>query len=60
MSKKQVGEESLYFHIAAHHGRQSEQELKQGRNLETGAEAESMEDCCLLACFPWLAASAVL
>ena len=31
------------------------QELKQGRNLEAGADAEAMEGCCLLACFPWLA-----
>jgi hypothetical protein len=26
-------------------------ELKQGKNLETGANAEAMEGCCLLACF---------
>ena len=31
------------------------QELKQGRNLEAGADAEAIEECCLLACFPWLA-----
>jgi hypothetical protein len=27
----------------------------QGRILEAGADAEAMEVCCLLACFPWLA-----
>lgn len=28
---------------------------KQGRALEPGADAEAMEECCLFACFPWLA-----
>jgi hypothetical protein len=28
------------------------QELKQGRNLEAGADTEAMEGCCLLASFP--------
>jgi hypothetical protein len=32
-----------------HHKRTSEQELKQGRNLEARADAEAMEGCCLLA-----------
>jgi hypothetical protein len=56
MTKKQVGEERVYsaytFHIAVHHQRKSGQELTQGRNLEAGADAEAMERCCLLACFP--------
>jgi hypothetical protein len=30
--------------------RKSRQELKQGRNLKAGADAEAMEECCLLAC----------
>jgi hypothetical protein len=30
------------------------QELKQGRNLQAGADAEDMEECCILACFTWL------
>jgi len=30
-------------------------ELKQGRNPEAGADAETMEGCCLLACSSWLA-----
>ena len=33
----------------------SGQELKQGRNLEAGANAEVMERCCLLTCPAWLA-----
>ena len=35
-------------------------ENKQDRNLEAGADAEAMEDCCLLPCFPWLAQPAFL
>ena len=31
------------------------QELKQGRNLEAGADAEAIEECCLLAYSLWLA-----
>jgi hypothetical protein len=33
----------------------SGQELKQGRNLEAGADPEAMEGCCLQACSSWLA-----
>jgi hypothetical protein len=29
-------------------------ELKQGRNLEAGADTEAMEGCHLLSCFTWL------
>jgi hypothetical protein len=43
---------SLHFHIAVHHQRKSGQELMQGRNLKTGADAETMEGCCLQACLP--------
>jgi hypothetical protein len=25
-----------------------------GKNLEAGVDEEAMEECCLLACFPWL------
>ena len=42
----------LYIHITVQ--RKSGQELKQGRNLEAGADAEAMEECCLLMCFLWL------
>jgi hypothetical protein len=59
MNKKQVGEERVYsaytFHIAVHHQRKSGLELTQNGNLEAGADAEVMEGCCLLDCFPWLA-----
>ena len=43
-----------------HHGRKSRQELKQGRNLEAGVDAEAMEGCCLVACSSWLSQSAFL
>ena len=33
----------LHFHIIALHRRKSGQELKQGRSLESGADAEAME-----------------
>jgi hypothetical protein len=45
---------SLHFHIAVHYQRKSGQELTQGRNLKTGADAEA-KGYQLLACFPWLA-----
>jgi hypothetical protein len=32
----------------------SGQELQQGQNHEAGADAEAMEECCLLACSFWL------
>jgi hypothetical protein len=48
---------SLQFHTAVHHQRK---ELTQGRNLEAGADAEAMEVCYLLDCFPWLAQLAFL
>jgi hypothetical protein len=65
LTKKQLGEEpiysaSLYFHIAVHHQRKTGQDLTQGRNLEAGADAEAMEGCYLLVCFPWLAQPALL
>jgi hypothetical protein len=34
---------SLQFHIAIHHQRKSELELKQGRILEAGGDAEAIE-----------------
>jgi hypothetical protein len=42
---------SLYFHITVHHQRKSGQKLRQGRNLEAGADAEAMEGYYLLTCF---------
>jgi hypothetical protein len=59
MTKKQVwgvkGLFILHFHIAVHHKRKSGLELTQSRNLEAGADAQAMEECCLLACYFWLA-----
>jgi hypothetical protein len=31
---------------------QAGEELKLGRNLEAGVDAEAIEECYLLACFP--------
>jgi hypothetical protein len=58
----QVGKERVFsvytFHIAVHHQRESGLELKQVQ--EAGADAEAMEGCFLLVCFPWLAQLAFL
>jgi hypothetical protein len=43
---------NVIIYDVVHHRRKSGQALKQGRNLEAGAEAEAMEQCCSLACFP--------
>ena len=42
-SWREKGLFGLLFHITVHHGRKSGQELKQGRHLEAGADAEAME-----------------
>jgi hypothetical protein len=56
MTKKQVGEERIYsaytsilLFIT--------KEVRTGTQVghEAGADAEAMEGCYLLACFPWLA-----
>ena len=56
MAEKQVsggkGLFGLHLHIAVHQQGKSGQELTQGMNLEAGADAEAMEGCWLLACFP--------
>ena len=51
---------SLCFHVTVHHQRKSGQELKQGRNLEAGADTEAKKRYCLLAWSPWLAQPAFL
>lgn len=38
----------LYFHITAHHQKQSGQELTLGMILEIGDDAEAMKEYCLL------------
>jgi hypothetical protein len=45
----------LQFHITVHHQRKSGQELKQGRKLEAGADAEAMEGAAY-----WLATCGLL
>jgi len=55
MKKKSGGGKSLFglhFKMAIYHQRQ---QFKQVRILETGADANAMEDCCLLACSSWFA-----
>jgi hypothetical protein len=53
--KASWGGKGLHFQIIAHHWKKSGQELKQGWSLAAGADAEAMEGCCLLACFPGFA-----
>ena len=62
--QKETGKErvylALYFHIIVHHWRNSMQGLKQGRNLEEGADAEAMKGSCLLAQSTWFVKPAFL
>jgi hypothetical protein len=62
MTKKQVGEERIYsaytFHIAVDPTEGCRTGTQAGQ--EAGADAEAMEGCSLLACFPWLAQPALL
>jgi len=44
---------SLHFYIAVHHQRKSGLKLNQA-GQEAGADTEAMQECYLLACFPWL------
>jgi hypothetical protein len=50
MTKKQIGEERVYsaYNSITQTGQ------------EAGADAEAMEGCSLLACFPWVAQPALL
>jgi hypothetical protein len=52
ISKKLTWGEKGLFHliIAIHHPGNSVQQLKQGRYLEAGTDAKTMEESCLLAC----------
>ena len=57
ITKKQVVEEMIYLAYTSislfitKGWPKSGQELKQGRNLEAGADAETLVRCSLLACF---------
>jgi hypothetical protein len=44
-----------FIQLTLPHCCSSPKELTQGWNLEAGSDAEAMEGCSLLACFPWLA-----
>ena len=58
MTKKQVREErvySAYTSTLLFITKESQSRNSEGKNLEAGADAEVMEGCCLMACFPWLA-----
>ena len=61
MTKKQVGEEraySAYISILLFITKEVRTGTQAGQ--KAGADAEAMEGCSLLACFPWLAQPALL
>jgi hypothetical protein len=61
MTKKQVGEEkvySTYTSILLFITKEVRTGTQAGQ--EAGADAEAMERCPLLSCFPWLAQPALL
>jgi hypothetical protein len=61
MTKKQVGEErvySAYTSTLLFITKEVRTGIQAGK--KTGADAEAMEGCYLLACFPWLAQPALL
>jgi hypothetical protein len=55
MSKKQVGEERVYSVYTSRLLLTKEVRTETQAGQEAGADAEAMEGCSLLACFPWLA-----
>jgi hypothetical protein len=61
MTKKQVGEERIYSAYTSTLLLITK-EVRTGTQAgqEAGADAEGMEGCYLLACFPWLAQPALL
>jgi hypothetical protein len=61
MTKNQVGEEG-FIQLTFLHCCSSLKEVRTGTQAgqEAGADAEAMEGCCLLDCFPWLAQLAFL
>ncbi|MGQ7357441.1 hypothetical protein ACTGZM_10805, partial [Streptococcus suis] len=61
MTKKQVGEERVYSaYISTLLFVTKEVRTGTQAGQEAGADAEAMEGCSLLACFPWLAQPAFL
>ena len=63
MTKKQVGEETFFFfQLILPHCCSSPKEVRTRTpaGKEAEADAETVEECYLLACFPWLAQLAFL
>jgi hypothetical protein len=56
MAKKQLGRKG-FIQLTLPHRSSSPKEVRTGTQAgqEAGADAEAMEGCSLLACFPWLA-----
>lgn len=52
MTKATWGKKSFSLHSSS---LKKVKAVTQGRNPKTGAETEATEECCLLACPPWLA-----
>jgi hypothetical protein len=61
MTKKQFGEKG-FIRLTLPYCCSSPKEVRTGTQAgqEAGVDAEAMEGCSLLACFPWLAQSALL
>lgn len=57
---KRKGFIQLTLPYDVHHQNKSGVERIHGRNLKAEVDAEAKEECCLLACFPWLAQLALL
>jgi hypothetical protein len=55
MTKKQVGEERVYSAYTSTLLFTTKERTGIQAGQEAGADAEAMEGCYLLACFPWLA-----
>jgi hypothetical protein len=62
MTKKQLGRKGFIQLTPPNHCSSSLKEVRTGTQAgqEAGADAEAMEGCILLACFPWLAQPARL
>jgi hypothetical protein len=58
MTKKQVGKESVYSAYTLFITKEVRTGTQAGQ--EAGTDAEAMEGCSFLACFPWLAQPALL
>jgi hypothetical protein len=61
MTKKQVGEERVFFQLTLPHCCLSPKEVRTGTQAgqKAGADAEAMEGCSLLDCFPCSACSLI-